>query len=258
MENSSKVIYEDENFVSYKTGKIGIIKIKNNVFNIVTDLPESSNFFHSMEKLENDVNVAVFLLLNEKGCLGTEEYELYLKSVFSHKQRNVKWDDTRLKNYETRTRQLLIINILISKIIKSKKIVISGFNGEIVSPFFGVSLAADLRLTSEDTVYILKHSKLEDTPAGALPYFLPKYLGFAKSTKILFSSNQINVKEALELDLLNGVLSNTNYEEKLIEFINKIYDEKGNTFPCLKRILNYNFRDIAEYLKHEECDYIQW
>jgi enoyl-CoA hydratase/carnithine racemase len=62
----------------------------------------------------------------------------------------------------------------------------------------GASLAADFRFASENTVLALCHLKLGVHPAGALPYFLPKYVNYANVYNILFSGKNISADEALE------------------------------------------------------------
>ncbi len=55
MKNQRINIYEDQDFESYKIDNIGVLKIKNNVYEIITDLIESSTFFESMDAIEKDI-----------------------------------------------------------------------------------------------------------------------------------------------------------------------------------------------------------
>ncbi len=134
---------------------------------------------------------------------------------------------------------------------------INALTGEIVTPFFGASLAADLRLASEDVMFLLSHAKLGVHPSGALPYFLPKYLGHAKAAKILFFADQIDVNEALELGLINEILPLENFEELCIQKVFQIMSRGSNAIKCTKKLLGYSFEGLDKYLNMEECEYVR-
>ena len=50
MNGQEKVFYEDDDFISYVSRGIGVIRIKDNVYEIVTDISESSEFFNVIFK----------------------------------------------------------------------------------------------------------------------------------------------------------------------------------------------------------------
>ena len=257
MNNEKKTIYEDQDFESYKIANVGVLKIKNNVYEILTDLMESSNFIQSMESIETDFNIDGLLIINENNCFGVSSYTEYLNKVFSHQNSNTEHQHLELSNTLTRTRELVILNNLIKKIAQSNKLVINALSGEIVTPFFGASLAADLRLASEDVTFLLSHAKLGVHPSGALPYFLPKYLGHAKASSILFCTEKIDVNEALELGLINEILPLENFEELCIQKVYHIISRGSSAIKCTKKLLAYNFESLNKYLSMEECDYLR-
>ncbi len=256
MENQKTIIFEDEKFENFKIGKIGIIKIKKDVYDIVTDLPESSNFFIALEKLENDKNVSAILFLNENEALGSKAYIDYIKKTKSNILAT-EWGSARHLNDNNRSRQSVIINRLILKIIHSSKIIIFGMSGEIVTPFLGVSLAADFRFTSENSIFLLSNNDLDVHPSGGLAYFLPKYLGLAKASKILYSADNLKPQDTLDFGIIHKLLPNENFEEECIAEVKEILKMKENVLKCTKRLMAYNFNDVEKYLNIEECDFIR-
>ena len=257
METQKETIYEDKDFQCYKIGRIGVIKIIKNIFEIVTDLPESSNFISVMNDLENDKTVEAILFLNEKGSLGNEEYLTYLKQVLAHNEMGKEWSNIEITNRKTRTRELVILNTIITKIVLSEKLIVTGLRGEIVTPFFGASLAADIRFATDDVVFLLSHLQMNIHPSGALPFFLPRYIGHAKASQILFNGEEVTVTEAMELGIIQEILPIENYEELCIEKINRILLKGENVISCTKKLLNFNFEDLDNYLGMEECNYIR-
>lgn len=255
MENNRISLYDGHNFECYTIDKIGVIKIKNNVFDILTDLKINHRLKKCMTLLEMDDAISAIVIINDKNSLGNEEYANYINKVTSHKKNEKRFDETRILNNETRMREHVILNNIISKIVKSGKIIVNASNGEIVTPFFGAALAADIRFATEDTIYLLSHLQMDIHPTGALPYFLPKYLGHAKASQILLCSDKITAEEALELGIIFEILPSENYEEISLAKVRKIISRGNNALKCTIKMLSSNFENLREYTNMEECEY---
>ena len=147
----------------------------------------------------------LLLLINERCCFSEKEYSEFINSISGKGIGSGK--------EKIRLRQINILNRFIMEMMNFKKLVISCLSGNIVTPFFGASLSADFRFASEDMVFSLSHLKLKVHPSGALPYFLPKYVGFSKANELLFSDREISAKEALKLGLVNKILITDNFEK---------------------------------------------
>ena len=130
-------------------------------------------------------------------------------------------------------------------------------NGEIVTPFFGASLAADIRIAADNVKFLLSHIKMNIHPSGALPYFLTKHIGQGKASNILFGKEKLSVDEALELGLISAILPKSNFEESVIEEVFKLTESSNNAYNCSKVLLNTNYSDLEKYLSFEECDFKQ-
>ena len=130
-------------------------------------------------------------------------------------------------------------------------------SGEIVTPFFGASLAMDIRLVSEDVTFLLSHMQMDIHPSGALPYFLPKFIGHAKASNILYGKEKISVKEAHELGLVSEILPEENFDESVLKYVRERKSIGKNVAGCTKKLFNSNFLDLEKYLNIEECDFQQ-
>jgi enoyl-CoA hydratase/carnithine racemase len=257
MKDDKIFIYNDDDFESYKYKDLGILNIKSNVYEIVTDLPESSNFIEAIQIFESDHSINGIIIFNEGNSLGTAEYERYISSVFSHSGDDEKWTDLELSNRTTRTRELVILNKVIKKIIHSPKIVISSLQGEVVTPFIGASLACDIRFVSENTVFVFSHSKMNIHPSGALPYFLPKYVGHGTAANILYGKYTLSPEEAKKLGIVREIIPEEKFFETVIEKSQEIIGKGLNAFVCTKKLFNAGFSDLEKYLNLEECDFKQ-
>ena len=253
MKNQKIIIYEDTDFESYKIDNIGVIKIKSNVFEIITDLPESSKFMQAMSNFEKDPKNEIIMILNEGSCFGTEAYNSYLSTLFSTDEQEK--SHLRLSNRLTRTRELVILNSIIRKIVNSEKLVVSALQGEIVTPFFGTSLASDIRIVAENVCFKLSHVKMNIHPSGGLPYFLPKYIGLAKASQILYGKDVLSIRDAFDLGLIHKIISEDNFENLCIEEVKQIALRGQNSIRCTKKLLNIENSQLDKYLNIEECDF---
>jgi enoyl-CoA hydratase/carnithine racemase len=254
MEDHQVKIYEDNDFETYIDESIGIIKIKNNVFEIVTDIPESSKFIQAFDSFENNTAINAILIFNEGNCLGSDEYEKYLNTIFSIPEEEGKKTSIELSNRNIRTRQLVILNKLIRRLVDSPKLIVSALRGEIVTPFIGASLASDIRFASENVSFLLHHLKMNIHPSGALPYFLQRHIGYAKTSKILYGKDQLSLQEVSELGLIHEIFPVQNFEEYCIKKIKEIVLKGDNAIKYTKKLLNYNLDDLIGYLNMEETE----
>ena len=244
--------YEDEDFKSYLKENIGIIKIKKNVFEIVTDISESSELFSVLDHAVQDSTIESLLIINEPACLSEEEYDQYLSKILSHEV-----DETQEKKVTDigasilRARQINILNHFIVTMFEFKKPTAVGLCGSVVTPFFGISLAHDFRFAAENMVFSLSHLKYGLHPSGALPFFLPKFIGLAKAPDILMKGGTINAEEALRLNLINEIFPVIDFEDQCIREFRKICEKKSSVLSWTKRLLNNYGDDLKNYIDWE-------
>ena len=253
MNKGSKSILTKRNFEFKKINHVGVLTLKNNIFDMVTDLSESNEFFGLLEQSKSANDVHAILILNERGCLDIQKYSEFLKTVMDKGNLN----GFKLSSGAARTRQIVNLNNFIRRAADLDKFVCIAFMGEVVTPFLGASLAADYRIVAEDVNFSLCHLKMGIHPSGALPYFLPKYLGQGKAAEVLFNCNDISAKEALNLGLINKVFPSQNFEQTCIATISKMVEGNENVLKYTKKLLKFSIKDLEEYISIEESNYIR-
>ncbi|RLC58087.1 MAG: hypothetical protein DRH89_01970 [Candidatus Cloacimonadota bacterium] len=235
--------FESEQIKCYTNENIGIIKFKSNVFDIVSNLDESNDVFQIFKAASEDSNVKLILFLNDSCCFSEKEYSEFLNSLIE--------DWTRIEKSMFRQRQINILNRFIMEIINLDKIVVSCLSGNVVIPFFGTSLSADFRYASEDMVYSLSHLKHKVHPSGALPYFLPKYVGFGKANELLFSDREISAREAMKLGLINEILPKDDFERHCIREVQSLIDIDPIVVKTTKHLLRFSEKELSMYFQKE-------
>ena len=253
MRNQETFEYEDEDFKSYQYENIGVIKIKKNVFEIITDLSERNELLTVFNIAAFDQNIDALLFLNSPGCFSEEEYDNYMQELLDHGVNEDQYKES--KNIGTANLRAIKINVLntfVTKIMGFDKVVVVGFCGSIVTPFFGASLAADLRYGSENMYFSLTHLKHGMHPSGALPFFLPKYIGQAKATEFLLKCSTINAEEAFRLNLITEILPENNFENLCIQKVCDLTKSNSAIINRTRRLLHNYGAELEKYLEKED------
>lgn len=241
--------HEDDVLKTYIEEDIAVIKIKCHVFDAITDLAESGKFISLFHIAERAKEVKAVLLLNEGGCYNEEEYENFLSRL----QKDEK--DTTKSTYEKvdRTRQINILNRVITQISDFRKISVFGLQQNVVTPFFGASLAADFRFANEEMSFSLAHLKFGVHPGGALPFFLPHYVGHGKAAEILLKGEKIEAKKALELGLITEIFPTQDFERRCLTEIHKLCQLGTRVINTTKLLLNFSRSDLRHYFDTESA-----
>ena len=141
MITESNTISEKKNLEFKLVDNIAVLYVKNNIFDMIVDIKESSQFFSLLDKSKNNRSIHAMLIVTENGCLSSEKYREFLKMVNESSNQ----DGYDLQTGIKRTRQIVSLNNFIRRAVGFEKPIITAFQGEIATPFLGASLAADYR-----------------------------------------------------------------------------------------------------------------
>jgi len=83
-------------------------------------------------------------------------------------------------------------------------------------------------------------------------WFLPKIIGFARATEMIFTGRHLDAEEALKIGLVNKVYPLSEFNKKSKEFIQKIAEMPTKCLGYNKAMLNYSFiNDLPSSLQNE-------
>ncbi len=154
-------------------------------------------------------------------------------------------------------RMFNVINQLILALVAMEKMVIHCNSGRIISSFFNISLACDYRIISADTVFQNPCLSLGLLPKGGGAFFLPRMIGLSKTYEILLSEEDIPAQKALELGIVNRVVSLDQLLPTAIETAHAFVRRPMNLVSGIKRLLNYSLKDLKDYLEFENQTLLQ-
>lgn len=250
MPKTDEFWYEDGVLKTYVEEDIAVIKVKCNVFNAITDLTESGKFISFFNMAERRSDIKALLVMNEGGCLNEEEYDKFLKTLVESEEG--KDDNLYFENID-RTRQINVLNRVIVQLAEFKKISVMAQQGNIVTPFFGCGLAADFRFATNDVSYSLAHLKYGIHPSGALPFFLPRYLGFGRAMEVLFKGDTIPVDEAKEMGLVTEIFPQQDFEKRCLKETHHLCRLSQRVILNTKLLLHYSQQELHDYFDTESA-----
>lgn len=243
--------FEHEDLKSYPEEEFLIIYLKQNAFEIVTDLSESSHLFGLLTRVENDEKMKGVFIYNQPGCYSEQEYEAYLKRILKIKESEEMHLAAAHNSQSIRKRQINILNQFILNAIKMQKIVIIGLQGCVVTPFFGASLAGDLRFVSDDMRFSLAHLSFGLHPTGALPYLLPRYVGINRAKDFLFRGGSISAEQAQKLGIINQVFPRATFLESCLAELKKLQRIDHHLIKITKQLMNIYAEELERYFEFE-------
>lgn len=254
MTSRSDFNFETEDMKSYFDEDIAVIKIKSRVFDTITDLAESGKLFSLILNAERIPDVKALVLINSPGCMSDPVYDAFLKRILERGIDPYAPEENQgIVQRIDRTREINILNRAILHLAEFRKLTFFCLQGEIVTPFFGVSLAVDFRIASEDVRFSMPHLKYGLHPTGALPFFLQHFLGRGKTIELLFRDKKISLQEALDLGLVNASLPAQDFEHRCMEEVKKLCYLDTRVIHTTKLLVNYSRKDLRSYFDVESA-----
>ena len=243
-----EITFESQNISCYVDGTIAIIKLKQNVFHEVIDFVNNEKFIHILSSINNNIRIKGLLVINEPGSLGRTEYEKLVTNYLPDDESDItKSDILKMK----RSRGINVLRSIILKFVDFNKIIISCLSGDVVTPFFGLSLSANFRFATENMSYILAHRKFGSHPSGALPFFLKRYVNWSKQNEILYCRDEILAEEARDLGIIDKIFPEEKFEENCILELNKIIEKNKDSINKTRLLMRYPISDLIDYFDKE-------
>lgn len=232
---------------------IAILKVGRRVFDDVTDLAKRERYLSFFETIDQDPNIKVLLIINDDGSYDEAAYSKFLANIARRAvdpQHPPTLSNLMINNF-ARSREIYLLKYLSEQYMNSRKIIIQGLQGSVVTPFFGLSLAADFRFATPTMRFCLPHVKYGLHPSGGLAFFLPRYLGQGKAIELLLTGRDISAKRALALGLVTEIFPKKDFEQSCIKAAKKLCQVDLAVIKTTKS-LSYSFQQgVEDYFKLE-------
>ena len=259
MKAKQPIIVNNEFYESFISDGIYFIRVRGEVFKLVVNLNRVAELFEVINMAEECSDVKALCLLNEKDVLGESAYDSFMDELMAKDQDSDSFRKKHDRQKELiRGRELTVINRTILAFYTFSKPVISAFKGQISTPFFGTALSADLRIATCNTEYIPIHNKYGLHPSGALPFLLQKFVSKPDALKLLYSRDPVHADELFKLKLIDEIFPENGFDERLSAFLPEYLETVKHNFCQNKKLINYDHKELTDYLELESCMCGRW
>ena len=250
--NTIRLLAGQDISIDFKEG-ILILDYGKNSFKFLIDPEKRNCYLKIMAVIDDDPEVKVVLTLADPDSLGEENFNQYLRKICgSDVELNDLGNSWAFKKNIDRSRQIYFHHYTIEQRLSSKKIIIDGLRGSVVTPFFGETLSADLRYATSDMRFSLVHKKYGLYPNGGLAFFLPRYVGQGKASELMLTSDSIDAEQALELGLITAILPSDDFVLECIKQAKKISSMNRSTIESTKLLSTLYKKELDSYFEAEK------
>ena len=121
-----------------------------------------------------------------------------------------------------RSRELLRMTRAMQRFRETPKPIIAAVNGAAIGAGCVIALACDLRLATASASFSVPFLRVGMQPDFGGAYFLPRLLGTARALELLWTGDTLTADEAVRLGLVNRVLPDESFAEKVQEFAARV------------------------------------
>jgi 2-(1,2-epoxy-1,2-dihydrophenyl)acetyl-CoA isomerase len=132
-------------------------------------------------------------------------------------------------------------NPILTAIRRLPKPVIAAVNGVAVGAGMNIALACDVRYASENATFGQVFARIGALPDSGAFFFLPRMVGLARATQMLFDAEIISAARAEELGLVNAVVAPDDLLPKAIEYAQRLAEGPTRVYARIKEGLNHAF-----------------
>jgi 2-(1,2-epoxy-1,2-dihydrophenyl)acetyl-CoA isomerase len=145
------------------------------------------------------------------------------------------------------------ITPLFYKIYECDKPTIAALNGIVTGTGFGLGLACDIRIASENATFSLIFVKRGLLSGCGTTFLLPRIVGVSKAFELMWTGDRFDAKEAERLGLVNRVVPQGELMNAAMELAGKIAKGPSVAIELMKRSVRKGLasNDFAAHLVYE-------
>ena len=227
-------------FSTEKNEDVLMLNFKEKPLARVIDLNGKKVLFDYLDFVSTFDEIKVVLMTGSPVKMGYDEFIEFYRQIIQ-----LEWNQDQVE------RLYNAINQFALKMVEFNKIIIHADSGKVIFLFMNTSLACDYRIVADNTIFQNPNLKLGVVPKGGGVFFLSKILGSAMTYEILLSGEDINAQEALRLGIVNKVVPVNDLKEAALSIAQRFAKIPAQYSSGIKRLLNYNIRDLKDYLEYE-------
>jgi 2-(1,2-epoxy-1,2-dihydrophenyl)acetyl-CoA isomerase len=221
-------------------GEVLLLHLKDKLMFQVTNLKSKSVVLDYLTQVSADRTIKVIVIESYPEKSGRQEYIEFFNRVL---QAGL--------DFNTVYKLFHAVDDIILKLKEINQIVIHADSGNVVPLFLNISLACDYRIVADNTVFQNPCLEFGMVPKGGGAFFLSRILGVGRAYKLMLSETDLGAEEALYLGLVDEVVPLADIGAAALRVADQFARKPVSSLRCCKRLLNYTYKDLREYLEFE-------
>jgi 2-(1,2-epoxy-1,2-dihydrophenyl)acetyl-CoA isomerase len=227
-------------------GSVLVLNFKDNLMLRATSLKTKSTVIDYLDQLSRTKAIKVLLVVSSPNKTGREEYCKFYNQVIQSEL-----------DINTVHKLFHAVDDFILKIKEINQIVVHVDSGNVLPLFLNISLACDYRIVADNTVFQNPCLEYGLVPKGGGAFFLSKILGAGGAYRIMLSEEDITAGEALKLGLIDEIVAFNELRDAAFKVAEDFARKPSRSLRCCKRLLNFSFKELREYLEFETDELIK-
>ncbi len=227
-------------------GSVLVLNFKDNLMLRATSLKTKTTIIDYLDQLSHTETIKALLVVSSPNKSGREEYSKFYNQVLQS-----------ALDINAVHKLFHAVDDLILKIREINQIVVHADSGNVLPLFLNISLACDYRIVADNTVFQNPCLEYGLVPKGGGAFFLSKILGPGGTYRIMLSEEDITASEALKLGLVDEVVAYDELQDAAFKVAEDFARKPSRSLRCCKRLLNFSFKELREYLEFETDELIK-
>ena len=143
---------------------------------------------------------------------------------------------------------------LVQSMTACEKPIIASIHGAAAGAGMSFALACDYRIAADNAVLTTGFSRIGLIPDCAMPYTLPRIVGYAKAFELATLSPRMSAAECLALGLLNKVVPMDHLEAETTAIAEQFAGGPTRTYGLIKRALRLSSQSSLEEMLELEAE----
>ncbi|MCP4023330.1 MAG: enoyl-CoA hydratase/isomerase family protein [Desulfobacteraceae bacterium] len=197
-----------------------------------------SELIESLEQIEKEASARVIILKANGPVFSTGG--------------DIKGFKDHFDNIESYSKTLVsLLNQTIITMLKIKPPIICEVHGMVTGGSIGLTLASDMVLVTDKTVFRPYYSVVGFCPDGGWTAMLPSIIGKKRCARILMCNTAITAEKALRWGMANAIVPLKNLHTEALSLAEEILAKKPGSIHAVKELLNMDVEQITIGLQRE-------
>lgn len=145
------------------------------------------------------------------------------------------------------------VHAAVQHIATAPKPAVAGVNGVAAGGGFGLAMAADIVVVSEEARFEFAYPRLGLSGDAGITHFLPDLVGHRRAREIAMLDEPIDAARAVDLGLATEAVPASSFEERVQELATELANGPTRAHGATKRLMtNSHGRSLEDHLDAEE------